>query len=95
MKVEKRYYGDGEDSYEMTKFFRPEVESVLMKKVPQPLISEYPGAVYPLVEYPEYGSGGKKEAGENESKGTVESGSEERKESQKAKKHQKKRKKKR
>ena len=83
MKVEKRYYGDGEDSYEMTKFLKPEAESILMKRVVQPLISDFPGAIYPYVEYPEYA------AKRKESKETDNT------ESDKSKKHTKKRKKKR
>lgn len=88
MKVEKGYYADGEDSYEMTKFIKPEVESTLMRKVVQPLISEYPGAIYPLVEYPEYITQAKrKDTGDTEVKEVDE-------EVDKAKKNKKKRKKK-
>lgn len=52
-KVEKGYYADGEDAYEMDKFFKPHVEKNIMKKVVQPLVSLYPGAMFPLVEYEE------------------------------------------
>ena len=51
-KVEKKYYADTEDAYEMMKFFKAPVEEKLMKKVLQPITSTFPGAIYPLIEYP-------------------------------------------
>ena len=51
-KVEKKYYADTEDAYEMMKFFKLPVEEKLMKKVLQPITSTFPGATYPLIEYP-------------------------------------------
>ena len=53
MGVEKGYYADGEDAYKMDKFFKPSVEKKMMAKITQPIISQYPGAVYPLIEYEE------------------------------------------
>lgn len=52
MKCEKKYYADSEDAYEMMKFFKPEVEEKMMKKVTEPIISTFPGATYPITEYP-------------------------------------------
>ena len=51
MKVEAGYYGDGEDAYDMTKFFKPEVERDFMKNIVQPTITNYPGAIIPIIEY--------------------------------------------
>jgi hypothetical protein len=51
IKVEKGYYADTEDAYEMMKFFKPAVEEKMMKKVVQPIESKYPGATYPEVVY--------------------------------------------
>ncbi len=50
-KVEKGYYADTEDAYEMMKFFKPAIEEKMMRKVVQPIESTYPGATYPKVEY--------------------------------------------
>jgi len=38
----------------MDKFFKPQIEKNIMKKIIQPLISLYPGAVFPFVEYEEW-----------------------------------------
>ena len=54
MKVEKGYYADGEDAYDMTKFFKSDVEKELMRALEQPIETIYPGAICPIIEYPEY-----------------------------------------
>ena len=51
-KVEKKYYADGEDAYEMMKFFKEPIENKIMKKITEPITSTYPGATYPLIAYP-------------------------------------------
>ena len=51
MKVAKGYYADGEDAYEMIKFFKPAPEESHMKTVVVPIVTSYPGAAYPTVTY--------------------------------------------
>ncbi|MDR3737341.1 MAG: hypothetical protein P4L10_17665 [Acidobacteriaceae bacterium] len=51
VKVERKYYADTEDAYEMMKFFKPTAEAKLMKRVSMPITSTFPGATYPLIEY--------------------------------------------
>jgi hypothetical protein len=51
MKVAKGYYADGEDAYEMIKFFKPSPEESHMKAVVEPIVTSYPGAAYPLINY--------------------------------------------
>jgi len=36
----------------MMKFFKPDVEEKMMKKVLLPITSTFPGATYPLIDYP-------------------------------------------
>jgi len=78
--VERKYYADSEDAYEMMKFFKPEAEAKLMKKVVYPLTSTFPGATYSHID---------KEAGTAKTEVVNESKQEEKKEGKK-KKHKKK-----
>ena len=51
MKVAKGYYADGEDAYEMMKFFKSAPEDNHMRTVTEPIVTSYPGAAYPAITY--------------------------------------------